>query len=78
LHLSRRRQGVGNEPENIFGELAILKGGTRSAAIVEEPAHCYVLPMLTGQLWDVMKEPRADFPATPSLTNCSAPSCGKI
>ena len=42
-----RLQRLGTiSPGVIFGELAVLDGGTRSAdAIVEEPAHCYVLPI---------------------------------
>jgi glutaminase len=41
----RRRLGT-ISPGVIFGELALLDGGSRSAnAIVEEPAHCHVLPM---------------------------------
>ena len=42
-----RRQRLGTiSPGVVFGELAVLDGGTRSAdAIAEQPAHCYVLPM---------------------------------
>jgi glutaminase len=42
-----RRQRLSTiSPGVIFGELALLDGGSRSAnAIVEEPARCYVLPM---------------------------------
>jgi glutaminase len=42
-----RRQRLSTiSPGLVFGELALLDGGTRSAdAIAEEPAHCYVLPM---------------------------------
>ena len=43
---SRRQRLSTISPGLVFGELALLDGGTRSAdAIVEEPARCYVLPM---------------------------------